>query len=237
MKLLVVGGGGRAGARIVAYLAASGHGVRGVSRSTGVDTVSGAGVAEALGSTDVVIDTTAPRSDALEFFTRSTQTLIEHGRRAGVRHHLVLSVVGADRMQDSPYMRAKVAQEDLVRRSGLPFTIVRATQFHDFVATFADVFADRDVVRVPDARLQPVALDDVAAVVGELATARPLNDTIDVAGPEVITFAEAISRIAPERRVLVDGSVRYFGAALRDGTLLPGRSGRLGTQRLARRAP
>ena len=235
MRIVVAGGGGRAGSRIVARLASAGHDVRGVSRADGVDTITGAGVAQALAGCMVVVDATAPREDALEFFTKSTRTLLEHGRNAGVHHHVVLSVVGADRMPDSPYMRAKVAQENLVRESGIPFSIVRATQFHDFVATFAEVFADGDVVRVPNARLQPVSVDDVATIVADIATAPPLNGTIDIGGPEAMTFAEALARVSPGRAVVTDDSVTYFGAALHDDTLLVRPPARLGAERLGGR--
>lgn len=232
MKITVVGGGGQAGSRIVERLIAAGHDARSASPSSGVDTLSGAGVAQALADAVVVVDATAPRDDALDFFTRSTQTLLHHGRRAGVRHHVVLSVVGADRMMDAPYMRGKVAQEDLVRRSGIPYSIVRATQFHHFIRILADVFTAGDVVRVPAAHVQPVSVDDVATVVAEVAVGAPLNGTIDIAGPERITFAEAIARAAPGRQVAMDPAVKYFGATLDEDTLLPAAGARLGRVRL-----
>lgn len=216
----------------MAELTSAGHDVLSASRSSGVDVLTGAGLASALAGREVIVDATAPRSDALEFFTRSTRALIEHGSGAGVRHHLVLSVAGADRMPDSAYMRAKVAQENLVRESGIPFSIVRATQFHDFVATFPDVFADGDVVRVPAALIQPVSVDDVARIVADIATSPALSGSIDVGGPEAMTFAEAINRVAPERRVVADADVTYFGAALQDDTLLVREPARIGSERL-----
>lgn len=229
--MVVVGGSGRSGSRILAQLSATGHDARGASRSSGVDTVTGAGVAQAVAGADVLVDASDPRGDALEFFTRSTATLLEHGRRAGVRHHVVLSVVGADRMPDAPYMRAKVAQEELVRRSGIPFTIVRATQFHEFLPDLVDVFSAGDVVRVPQARMQPVAVEDVAELVAGVATGAPLNETMELGGPEPMSFAEAIARVT-SRRVVMDQAVKYFGAALQDDTLLPARHARLGKTRL-----
>jgi uncharacterized protein YbjT (DUF2867 family) len=201
------------------------------SPSTGVDTITGKGVADALAGRDVVIDATANRDDAMEFFTRSTRTLLEHERRAGTRHHVVLSVVGADRMPGSEYMRAKVAQEDLVARSGIPWSIVRATQFHDFIPTLATVFDTGDGIRVPQARIQPVSVDDAAGILAEIAVGNPLNGTIEVAGPEAMTFRDAIARVT-KRPVVADVAVTYFGAALSDDTLLPQHAARLGTTRL-----
>ena len=231
MKIVVAGGSGRAGSRIVARLAAGGHEVVSASPSTGVDTLTGTGLAEALSECRVVIDATAPRENAQDFFTRSTRTLIDQERRADVRHHVLLSVVGADDMPGSDYMRAKVAQEELVRDSGIPYSIVRATQFHDFIPTLADVFATGDVIRVPLARLQPVSIEDVASVIADVALGPPINGIIDVAGPEAMSFADAIARVTP-RRVVMEPNVGYFGATLADSTLLPRHATRLGTTRL-----
>ena len=200
------------------------------SRSTGVDTLSGTGLDEAMRGVDTIVDATNPASreaDAVRrFFETSTQNLVAAGRRAGVTHHLVWSVVGADRMGRSGYMRAKVAQERLVTEAGIPFTIVRATQFFEFVATFPDVFAVDGEVRVPDARIQPIAIENVAAGLAARVALRPRNGILEMGGPAAFPFREVVSRIASargdHRPVTASRDVLYSGAPLEDDTLVPG---------------
>jgi uncharacterized protein YbjT (DUF2867 family) len=178
----------------------------------------------------VVIDVTNARSrdpaEVLRFFQTSTRNLIEAGRDAGVAHHLALSVVGADRMPDSGYMRGKVAQERAIAESGVDFTILRATQFYEFVAGFGDAFASGDCIRVPDARMQPVAIDDVASALASLAHGGPANGIVEIGGPEVMPIREAVSRIlesrGDRRPIASSREVAYFGARLDEDTLVPG---------------
>ena len=238
VKIAVIGGTGRAGSRIVARLAATGHEAVAASPSTGVDTLTGAGLDGVLAGTGVVIDVSnASGGDPVAYFTRSTHTLLGHAARQGVRHHVLLSVVGADRMTDSPYMRGKVQQEELVRRGAIRYSIVRATQFHEFIPAIADAFADGDGVRVPACDMQPVALDDVAEVIVSVAGGEPLERTIEIAGPEAMPMAEAVRRSlrsgGEQRLVETDPEVRYFGARVERDTLLPGRGARIGHIRLA----
>lgn len=236
-RILVAGASGRVGSGLVSLLAADGHDVVRASPSTGVDTVSGVGLDAAMQGATIVVDATniASRDPEIvrRFFEASTDNLLSAGRKSGVMHHLVLSVVGSDRMPGSPYMRGKVAQENRVMEGEIPFTIVRATQFFEFVATFADAFAVNGDVRVPDARLQPIAIADVAAILARHAVDAPKNDIVDIGGPRVFPFREAVSRIAnargDRRPVTASRDVLYFSAALMDDTLLPGPGGELGT--------
>jgi uncharacterized protein YbjT (DUF2867 family) len=235
-RVLVAGASGRVGSRLATLLAAHGHEVVRVSRSTGVDTVSGRGLDESMRGVRTMVDATnlvsRDAGEARRFFETSTGNLVAAARRAGVTHHIVLSVVGADRM-GSAYMRAKVAQERLVMEAGIPFTVARATQFFEFVATFADAFAVNGEVRVPDARMQPIAIDDVAAGLAMLAVGPPANGLFDIAGPRPFSIRDAVARIArargDHRTVIASREVLYFGAPLEDDTLLPGAGGGRGT--------
>lgn len=228
MKVLVVGASGAIGSRLVPIMAEQ-HEVLAASRSTGADTASGRGLQAVLHGVQVVIDVTNIRSrdpnEVRRFFESSTRNLAAAGREAGVLHHLVLSVVGADLMEGSGYMRGKVAQEQALRESGLPFTIVRATQFFEFVATFGDLFASGDEVRVPDANMQPIASDDVAVALAGLASCAPANGIVDLGGPDVMTIREAVSRIleahGDRRPVIASSDVLYSGARITQGTLVP----------------
>lgn len=236
-RILVAGASGRVGSGLAALLAADGHDVVGASPSTGVDTVSGVGLDAAMQGATIVVDATNIASRDPEvvrrFFETSTDNLLAAGRRSGVMHHLVLSVVGADRMPGSPYMRGKVAQENRVTEGEIPFTIVRATQFFEFVATFADVFGVNGEVRVPDARLQPMAIADVATILARRAVDAPENGIVDIGGPQVFPFREVVARMAnargDRRPVTATREALYFGAALMDDTLLPGADRELGT--------
>jgi uncharacterized protein YbjT (DUF2867 family) len=228
-RVFIAGASGRVGSRLMSLMASQGHDMVAASRSTGVDSVTGAGLSAALRGVDVVIDVTNTSSrepDAvLKFFEASTTNLVTAGRDAGVRHHVVLSVVGADRMPDSPYMRAKIAQEQIVADAMVPYTILRATQFFEFVATFGDVFADEGEVRVPQARLQPIAIDEVIAALGHVAPLPPARAMIELGGPEPMWIRDAVQRVldarGDRRTVKASRAVAYFGASLGEDTLIP----------------
>lgn len=238
-RVLVAGASGRVGSRLATLLSARGHDVVRASRSTGVDLLTGAGLDESMRGVNTIVDATNLASrdaaEARRFFETSTGNLVAAGLQAGVSHHVVLSVVGADRMQ-SAYMRAKVAQERLVMAGGIPFTIARATQFFEFVATFADAFAVDGEVRVPDARMQPVAIDDVAAELTLLVNRPPENGVFEIAGPRPLSIRDAVTRIArtrgDRRPVIASREALYFGAPLEDDTLLPGTGGGRGNLEL-----
>jgi len=229
MKIVVVGGSGQVGRQLIRLLAAEGHEATAASRSTGVDTISGAGLAEALAGAHSVVDVTnAPvRGDdeVLAFFTTSTRNLLGAGRAAGVRHHIPLTIVGADRNPGSGYQRAKVAQEEVVAASGVPYTILRATQFYSFLATIADAATVDGAVRAPAAAFQPVAVEDVAATLAELAAGDPANAIVDLAGPEKQPMTQFLRRfldaIGDHRKVIEDPAATYFGAPLTDESLVP----------------
>ena len=233
MKIVIVGGTGRAGSRIAARLADRGHDVLVASPSLGVNALTGDGLATALAGRDVVIDTSnGTDGDPLEYFTRSTRQLLRHESSLGITHHVVLSIVGVDRMPDSPYMRAKLAQEQLVQAAGIGYTIVRATQFHEFIPALAELFAAGDAIRVPAARMQPIALDDVAEMVSRLALAPAVNSIVEIGGPEAMPIAEAVRRVLAREgkggRVEPSSDVLYSGARLEDDTLLPATNALLG---------
>jgi uncharacterized protein YbjT (DUF2867 family) len=240
MKIVVVGGTGRLGSRVVAELQRRGHEAVAASPRTGFDTISGAGVAEGLEGAQAVIDVSnAPSFEAepvRAFFTTSTGNLLAAEREAATAHHLLLSIVGADRAPDSGYLRAKVAQEQLVADGGVPYTIVRATQFFEFLGEIADSFASDGTVRPPSARLQPIAVADVAAAVADVIEGPPTNGVIEVAGPEAIPMDELVRRVlsvnGDSRPVVTDDSAKYFGAHLDDSSLIPGPDARIATTRL-----
>ncbi len=240
MKVVVVGGTGRLGAQVVAELKARGHDVLAASPRTGFDTIAGTGVSEGLVGAQVVVDVSnAPSFEAgavLEFFRTSTGTLLAAERQAGTGHHVLLSIVGADRAPDSGYLRAKVAQEALVREAGVPYTIVRATQFFEFLGDIADAATADGVVRVTSATLQPIAVHDLAALVADVVEAPPSDDVVEAAGPDAIGLDELVRRVLAAngdgRSVVTDDTVPYFGARLDDATLTPGPGARLGPTRL-----
>ncbi|MDP9793460.1 uncharacterized protein YbjT (DUF2867 family) [Catenuloplanes nepalensis] len=227
MKIVVIGGTGLIGSKVVARLAAEGHEAVAASPSSGVDSITGQGLDTALAGAEVVVDVTnAPawgEEEVLHFFTTSTGNLLAAARKAGVRHHVAVSIVGADRLPGSGYLRAKVAQEELIKESGVPYTIVRATQFFEFIAGIAQNSTVGSEVRIPTAKFQPVAADDVAAVVAEVATSPAADGTMQVAGPEVFEFPEIVARAleGDPRTVVADPAVGYFGAALPDDGLIP----------------
>lgn len=241
MKIVVIGGSGLIGRHLTADFSRQGHDAVAASPSTGVNALTGEGLAEVLAGVDVVVDVSNSPSfeDAavLDFFERSGRNLLAAEREAGVRHHVALSIVGTDRLEGNGYFRAKVAQERLIKGSGVPFTVVRATQFFEFVATIAEASVDGDRLVVPDADFQPIAAADVAAALADVALAPPRNATIEIAGPDRLPFRDFVAhRIATDgdlREVQADRAARYFGAALEKGSLVPEHVGaaRLGPTR------
>ncbi|QHF21293.1 NAD(P)H-binding protein [Rathayibacter sp. VKM Ac-2762] len=230
MRIVIVGGSGLIGRRLVELLRGAGHDVLAASPSTGVDTVTGAGVREAFAGADVVVDIPNSPSFAdgpvMEFFRTSTLTIAEEAERAGIGHHVVLSIVGADRMPDIGYMRAKVAQEDIVKESGTPYTIVRATQFFEFIAGIAEGTADDTVVRLSPVLMQPIAASDVSEVLAEVATRAPADATWELAGPEALPIVElgrrVLAKAGDTREIVEDPAVGYYGGNVDDRSLTPG---------------
>jgi uncharacterized protein YbjT (DUF2867 family) len=230
MKLVVIGGSGLIGSKVVAKLGEHGHEAVAASPNSGVNTLTGEGVAEALQGADVVVDVSNSPSfeDAavLEFFETSTRTLLDAEAAAGVGHHVALSVVGTERLPESGYMRAKVAQEKLIEGSSIPYSIVHATQFFEFVGRIADGATDGDTVRIPPVLFQPIAADDVATAVARVAVGEPLNGIVEIAGPEQFRFDELVRRALAARndprQVVADPDARYFGARLSERSIVPG---------------
>jgi len=241
MKIVVLGGTGLIGKGVVKNLRQQGHEVLGASPSSGVNTVTGEGLAQALAGAQVVVDVAnAPSWEdkaVLEFFETSGRNLLAAEAAAGVGHHVALSVVGTDRLLSSGYFRAKMAQENLIKASPIPYTIVRATQFFEFVGAIAQTATEGQTVRVPPALMQPIAADDVAAAVAEAALAKPLNGTVEVAGPEPIRQDELVrqflSRTGDARTVIADPKALYYGLVMNDQSLTPGDHPRLGPTRFA----
>jgi uncharacterized protein YbjT (DUF2867 family) len=235
MKIVVIGGSGLIGSKLVAKLREHGHEVVAASPDSGVNTLTGEGLAGAVEGADVVVDVSNSPSFAdaavLEFFETSTGNLLAAEAAAGVRHHVALSVVGTERLTESGYFRAKIAQENLIKGSGIPYSIVHATQFFEFVARIADDATDGNSVRLAPVLIQPMAADDVAAAVGEVSVGSPANGIVEVAGPEQFRLDELIGRALREhhdsREVVADPEARYFGARLRERTLVPGDGARL----------
>jgi uncharacterized protein YbjT (DUF2867 family) len=236
MKITVIGGNGMIGKKLVGDLQDRGHDVVAASRSTGIDVLTGEGLAEAFHGADVVVDVTNSPSfapdDVIKFFETSTGHLTKAAKAAGVKHFVALSIVGADGIPDSGYMVAKVAQEKLVRASGVPYTIVRATQFFEFVESIAESCRVGDELRMPTQLLQPIAADDVALALADVAVTEPTNGTIEIAGPEALPMADWGRRrfhAEPREQAIVDDpNARYFGAALKHGSLVPQGKARLG---------
>lgn len=229
MKIVVAGGNGLIGAKLVSRLRSHGHEVVAASRRTGVDTVTGEGLERALDGAHTVFDVTnAPSFDepeVAEFFRRSSERLLSAGERAGVSHHLALSVVGTQRLRTSPYFRAKEVQERLVERSGVPCTLVRATQFFEFMANIIPPGSGKDSVHLSPALVQPVAADDVADLLAGLVTPPLPYRAIEIAGPETYRLCDLVQwtmySYQDDRPVIADPAVRYYGAILDDRTLTP----------------
>lgn len=232
MNIVVIGGTGLIGSKLLDKLRDQGHRAVPASPDTGVDTITGEGLAGVLRGAEVVVDVSnSPSFEAgpvLDFFETSSRNLLAAEAAAGVAHHVALSVVGTDRLSESGYFRAKLVQESLVEHSPIPFTILRATQFYEFLKSIADATTREGAVYLPPVRIQSMAADDVAAALGEIAVAPPVSGVVEVAGPEVFRLDELV-RIRLEllhdtRQVVADPSARYFGASLAESTLLPGES-------------
>lgn len=229
MKIVVIGGSGLIGTKLVSKLRQRGHEVLAASPNSGVNTLTGEGLAAALAGAQVVVDVANSPSfeDAavLQFFETSGRNLLAAEATAGVRHHVALSVVGTDRLLDSGYFRAKMAQENLIKASPVPHTILRSTQFFEFMDRIAQSSADGQTVRVSPALVQPIVSDEVAAALADIAVAAPLNSTVEVAGPEQFHLDELVRRVMgankDAREVITDAHARYFGAELNDQTLTP----------------
>jgi uncharacterized protein YbjT (DUF2867 family) len=239
MKIVVIGGSGLIGKKLVNKLRQQGHEVVAASPSSGVNTLTGEGLAEALTGAQVVIDVANSPSfedkAVLEFFETGGRNLLAAEAAAGVEHHIALSVVGTDRLLASGYFRAKMAQENLIKASTVPYTIVRATQFFEFVGSIAQSATDGQTVRLPPALMQPIVSDDVAAALADIAVEQPLNGTVELAGPEPIRLDELVRRLLianrDVRKVTTDVHARYFGTELNDQSLTPGDNPRIGLTR------
>jgi len=236
MKIVVIGGTGLIGSKLAANLRNRGHEVNAASPASGVNTITGEGLDEALRDTDVVVDVANSPSfedqAVLDFFQTSGRNLLAAEKRAGVHHHVALSVVGTDRLAESGYFRGKIAQEKLIRESGIPYTIVHSTQFFEFLGGIAQSAAVGNVVRLSPAYVQPIASDDVAAAMADCVLGAPVNGVVEIAGPERARLAELVQRYLlrshDPRIVEMDREARYFGAILQDDTLLPDDSPRIG---------
>jgi uncharacterized protein YbjT (DUF2867 family) len=246
MKIVVIGGTGLIGSKTVAMLRQGGHEVVAASPNTGVNTITGEGLTEAMAGTQVVVDlANSPSFEdraVLEFFETSGRNLLAAEAAADVRHHVALSIVAIDRT-DNGYFRAKVAQERLIVASGLPYTIIRSTQFLEFLGAIADSSADGNIVRVPPILFQPIAADDVAAIVAEVALAAPRRGIIEIAGPERAPFNEFVARylqaVGDPRAVVPDPEARYYGGRVEERSLVPlgdARLGRIGLDEWLRRS-
>ena len=228
MKITVVGASGLIGTKVVDLLTAEGHDVVAASRASGVDVLTGDGLAEALNGADALVDVVNSPSfeddPVMEFFTKSTTNLVDAAKRAGVGHYVCLSIVGADELPDSGYMRAKVVQEKVITESGIPYTVVRATQFAEFTDAITASMTVGDEVRVPDALIQPVAADKVAAEVARAAVAPPLGGIVNIGGPEKISFEQMARAVLADRAedttVVVDPQAHYFGTRLAERSLV-----------------
>jgi len=237
MKIVVIGGTGLIGSKLVSDLRAHGHDAVPASPDTGVNTITRQGLAEALEGAAVVVDVSnAPAwedSAVLDFFQTSTRNILDAEAATGVGHHVALSIVGTERITESGYINAKIAQEKLIENSSIPYSIVHATQFFEFATRIADEATDGDTVRVPAALIQPMAADDVAAAVCDVTLAAPLNSIVEIGGPEPLRFEDFVRqglRTAGDQRLVVaDPEARYFGARLSERTLVPGDGARLGT--------
>jgi uncharacterized protein YbjT (DUF2867 family) len=240
MKIVVTGGTGLIGSKVVEKLKQKGHEAIAAAPNTGVNTVTGKGLAEALADTAVVVDVANSPSfedqAAMEFFQAAGRNLTAAEVGAGVRHHVALSVVGTDRLQDSGYFRAKLAQERLIKSSPIPYTLIHATQFFEFMRAIAQISTDGDTVRLPPVLFQPIAAEDVASAVAEAALAEPVNDTIEIAGPDTFTLPEAIRQVLAHdrdpRKVVVDPAAPYYGVKVTERTLVPDAGVRLGATKL-----
>jgi uncharacterized protein YbjT (DUF2867 family) len=230
MKIIVIGGTGLIGKKLVNKLTAKGHEVIAASPSSGVNTLTGEGLAEAFEGALTVVDVSNSPSfeetAVLNFFETSTRNIVAAEKVAGVAHYVALSVVGADRLASGGYMRAKIAQESLIKASGVPFTILRATQFFEFLGAIADTATQGNTIRLPSALMQPLSADDVAAALADVVVGKPANDIVEVAGPERLPMADFARKVLSARHdprnVIADSSATYFGYTIDDNSLNPG---------------
>jgi uncharacterized protein YbjT (DUF2867 family) len=240
MKIVVIGGTGLIGSKLVTLLQARGHEALAASPNSGVNTLTGEGLDAALEGCDVVVDVANSPSFAddavLEFFTTSGRNLLAAARRAGVKHHVALSVVGTQRLADSGYFRAKIAQEELIRASGLPYTIVHSTQFFEFLGGIAASAGQDDTIALSPAFIQPIASDDVAAALADVVLGAPVNGIVEIAGPDRFRLSDLVRDYlavkGDTRTVRADVHARYFGAELKEDTLVPQGAARLGASRI-----
>ncbi len=239
MKIVVIGGSGLIGSKLVRKLREQGHEAVAASPNSGFNSVTGEGLAEVLKGASVVIDVSnAPSWEdkaVMEFFTTSTRNLLAYEAAAGVGHHVALSVVGTERLLESGYFRAKIAQENLIKASSIPYSIVRATQFFEFVKGIADLSTDGNKVRLPSALIQPMAANDVARAVGRIAVGSPVNGTVEVGGPEQFRLDELVRRDLAARKdpreVVADPHARYYGIKVSERTLVPDNNAQLSETR------
>ncbi len=237
MKIVVLGGTGLIGSKIVNLLRVSGHEAVAASPSKGINSITGEGLTEALNGAQVVVDVTNSPSfedkAVLDFFETSTRNLLAVEAKTGVGHHIALSIVGSERLPASGYLRAKVAQENLIKASPTPYTIVRATQFFEFVGRIADEATSGQAVHLPSVLFQPIFSDDLAANLAKIAVANPLNGTIELAGPDALPFDEVVRQYLvahhDPRKVIRDEQARYFGTTLEKRSLVPGENALLGS--------
>jgi uncharacterized protein YbjT (DUF2867 family) len=240
MKIVVIGGTGLIGSKLVDILRKRGHEAIAASPNSGVNTITGEGLDQALANTDVVVDVANSPSFAdeavMEFFTVSGRNLLAAAARAGVKHHVALSVVGTDRLAESGYFRAKIAQEKLIRESGLPYTIVHSTQFFEFLGGIAAAAGQGDAIALSPAFVQPISSDDVAMAMADVTLGAPLNGIVEIAGPDRFRLAELVQQYLAVRKdprtVHADVHARYFGAELKEDTLVPHGQARLGAVKL-----
>ncbi len=242
MKIVVIGGTGLIGSKVVGKLRQKGYEVIVAAPSTGVNTITGEGLVDALAGAQVVVDVAnSPSFDdqpAMNFFRTSGRNIIAAEVAAGIGHHVALSVVGTERLQDSGYFRAKLAQEELIKGSPIAYTIVRATQFFEFLRGIAQSATEGDTVRLPHALFQPMAAEDVATAVADAALAEPMNGMVEIAGPDTFHIDEIVGRVlehdGSSRKVVADPDARYFGVELSDHSLVPGPNPLLGSMRFDR---
>lgn len=236
MKIVVIGGSGLIGTKVVAQLRQKGHNVIAASPATGINTMTGEGLAEAMNETEVVIDlANSPSFEekaVMEFFQTAGRNLLAAEIGAGVKHHLALSIVGVDIMQNIPYMRAKIAQEELIKKSGVPYTIIRSTQFLEFIAGIANQATGGDEVHLSNVQFQPIAADDVASFVAKYALGAPVNGKVEIAGPERFEMYEIVERYLQHtddpRKVVSNGKPEYFGGEITHSALVPAGKAELG---------
>lgn len=237
MKIVVIGGSGLIGSKLVDLLRRRGNEVVAASPNTGVNTLTGEGLAEALAGADVVVAVANSPSfedeAVMDFFLTSGRNLLAAEKAAGVKHHVALSVVGTQRIPESGYLRAKAAQENLIKSSGVPWSILQSTQFFEFIERIANDGLDGDVYRLSPALMQPIVSDEVVAALADITLGAPLEDTVEIGGPEAIPVdelaRELLSARQDPRRIVADAHARYFGAELNDQSLVPGPNARLGT--------